>query len=58
MSRTRKIERVSRPIVSKESKTCLCAIVDEIRQILETASCKGRSLDLDQTQCFKFGGRE
>jgi hypothetical protein len=58
MSRTRKIERLSRTIISKESKTCLCAVVDDIRQALERTSCKGRSLDLDEIQYLKFGGRE
>jgi hypothetical protein len=58
MSRTRKMKRVSRTIVSKESKRCLCAVADDIRQALERTPCKGRSLDLDETRYLGFGGRE
>jgi hypothetical protein len=54
MFRTRRIGRVPRTIVKKESKTCLCAAVIEVRQTLERSPCKVCSLDLDETQFFKF----
>jgi hypothetical protein len=58
MFRTKNAEQISSTIVSKESKTCLCAVVDEIRQPLEKAPCKGRSLDLDETQYFAEQNKE
>ena len=58
MFRMRKITRVSRTIVSQESKTCLCAAVVEVRQTLERAPCKVCSLDLDELNSSNFGGRE